>query len=267
MKGGLLLTTPEGLLKGGENGAVLEKGSPQNSELFKRVCLDPTSKKFMPPKGAPMSYSEIALLNYWISSGMSFELTITDESIPEEIKNLIEQTYALSTTKKPFIEKEKVPAATEEVLESLRAMGYKIHTLAAENNFLEVVAGDSLTLEKIEALLKIKEQITWLDLGNTGLQDSWLSTLAQCPNLTRLVLDNNAITDAGITQLVNLKHLESVNLHATQVGDAGLKLLVKQNSIKRLYLWQTKVTRPTVDSIRRENPLLAIDIGLALTEN
>ncbi len=265
MKGGLLLTTREGLLKGGENGEVLEKGSPYNSELFKRVCLDPASKKFMPPKGAPMSYTEIALINYWISSGMSFELTITDESIPEEIQLLIQQGYSLATKKKPFIEKEKVPPATPETLESLRSMGYTIKTLAADNNFLEVVASDSLTHEKLEALLVIKEQITWLDLGKTGLQDSWLSTVAQFTNLTRLNLDNNAITDAGVALLGNLEHLESLNLHATEMGDTGLKLLAKQTSIKRLYLWQTKVTQHTVDSIRRENSILSIDMGVVLT--
>ncbi len=264
MKGGLLLTTQEGLLKGGENGEVLEKGSPQNSELFKRVCLDPASKKFMPPKGAPMSYSEIALLNYWISSGMSFELTVTNESIPEEIKNLIEQTYALSTTKKSFIETAKIAAAPDELLESLSQQGYTIKTLAADNNFLEVVAKDSLTLEKIEALLKIKEQITWLDLGNTGLQDQWISTLNQFTNLTRLALDNNAITDAGISQLGKLEHLESINVHATQISDAGLKLLANHNAIKRIYAWQTKVTKSTVDSIRNENPKLNVDLGLTI---
>jgi uncharacterized membrane protein len=248
MKGGLLLTTREGLLKGGENGEVLENGSPQNSE----------------PKGAPLSYVEIALLNYWISSGMSFELTITDESMPEEIQALIEQGYSLSTKRKPFIEKEKVAPATSEVLESLRVMGYKIQKLAGDNNFLEVVATDSLTLEKVEALLVIKEQITWLDLGKTGLQDSWIRTLEQFTNLTRLTLDNNAITDAGIIHLVNFKHLESLNLHATEMGDKGLKLLATNSSVKRLYLWQTKVTRQTVDSIRKENPLLAIDMGVVI---
>lgn len=266
-KGGLLLTTKEGLLKGGENGDVIEKGSPQNSELFKRVCLDPASKKFMPPKGAPMSYTEIALLNYWIISGMSFDLTITDESIPEEIKNLIEQNYSLSVTKKSFIEKEKMPAAAEEVVESLRAMGYQIKTLAADNNFLEVVAKDSLTFEKVEALLKIKDQITWLDLGNTAMQDEWISPLNQFTNLTRLSLDNNPLSDKGISGLEKLEHLESINLHATQISDMGLRQLVSSSALKRIYVWQTKVTQPTVDSIRNENPTLFIDLGAVAGKN
>ena len=266
MKGGLVLTTQEGLLKGGENGVVLEKGSAQTSELFKRVCLDPTSKKFMPPKGAPMSYTEITLLNYWINSGMSFDLTITDERIPEDIQLLIQQSYSLSTKKKLFIENEKVAAASDEALESLRTQGYKIQKIAADNNFLEVVALNTLTKEKMEALLTIKEQITWLDLGQTGLQDSWMNTLGQFTNLTKLTLDNNAITDAGITHLSQLEHLESLNLHATDISDGGLKLLAKQHSLKRIYVWQTKVTETVVDSIRNENSALAIISGIASGE-
>lgn len=215
----------------------------------------------MPPKGTPMSYTEIALLNYWISSGMSFDLTLTDETIPDEIQQLIQQRYSISTKKKSFIEKVKVPAASVEVLESLRALGYKIGTLAADNNFLEVSANGTLTIEKMEALLKIKDQITWLDLSETGFQNEWINTLNQFTNLTRLALVSNDINDAGISKFRNLEHLESINLHNTGIGDAGLKLLAKQSSLKRIYVWQTKVTQQVVDSIRIENPSLTIDLG------
>lgn len=263
MKGGLLMTSKDGLLKGGDNGAVLEKGSPQNSELFKRVCLDPASKKFMPPKGAPMSYTEITLLNYWISSGMSFDLAITEEIIPEEIKELIQQRYALSTRRKTFIEKVIVPPAADNLLELLRADGFRVQKVAEDNNFLEVVAPDSLNSESLKRLLAIKEQITWLDLGQTGLQDSWISILAQLTNLTRLTLDNNAISDNAIAHLENLPHLESINLYATEVSDAGLKRLANITSLKRIYVWQTKVTQQVADSIQNENPKLTIDLGVS----
>lgn len=266
MKGGLVLTNQEGLLKGGDNGMVLEKGSSQNSELFKRVCLDPGSKKFMPPKGAPMSYTEIALLSYWINNEMSFKLAITDESIPDEIQHLIQQGYGLSTNRKPFIEKEKVAPAPSEVLTSLRSQGYKIKTLAVSNNFLDVVAPDHLTSEKVEALLKIKDQITWLDLGHSGVQDEWTKIIGQFTNLTRLSLDNNTITDDGLVALMNLTHLETLNLHATQVSDIGLKQLAQQNSLRRVYVWQTKVTQQTVNAIRHVNPKLQIEMGEAVAE-
>jgi hypothetical protein len=214
-----------------------------------------------------MSYTEIALLDYWIRSGMSFDLSITDESIPAEIKMLIQQGYSLVTEKKSFIEKEKVAPAGEDTLKLLRAQGYKIQKLAEDNNFLEVVARDSLTLEKIEALLPIKEQITWLYLGKTGFQDSWLNTVKQFTNLTRLTLSNNPITDAGIIQLDNFEHLESLNLHSTEVSDASLKVLARLTSLKRLYVSRTKVTRHAVDSIRNDHPALSIDLAEVVSDS
>ena len=265
-KGGLLLTTHEGLLLGGDNGSVLENGSPQSSELFKRISMDPASRKFMPPRGTPMSYTEITLLNYWITAGMPLDLTVTDERIPEEIQVLLQEGYALTTKKKPFYEKGIVSPASEETLASLRAQGYKIETLAEGNNFLQVQAKDSLTAAKMEALLAIKDQITWLDLGNTGLKDDWLKSVSQFTNLTRLNLDNNAITDAGMTYLAKFEHLESVNLHSTSVSDAGLKALANQKTLKRIYLWNTKVTRELADSLQKENPALEIDLGVVLGE-
>lgn len=264
-KGGLLLTTHEGLLLGGDNGPVLENGSPQSSELFKRVSMDPASRKFMPPRGTPMSYTEITLLNYWITAGMPMDLTVTDERIPEEIQVLLQQGYALTTKKKPFYEKANVTPASEETLSSLRAQGYKIETLSEGNNFLQVQSKDTLTAVKMEALLAIKEQITWLDLGNSGLKDEWLSSIGQFTNLTRLNLDNNAITDAGIIHLAKFDHLESLNLHSTSVSNTGLKALASQKSLKRIYLWNTKVTRELADSLQKENPALEIDLGVTLS--
>lgn len=265
-KGGLLLTTHEGLLLGGDNGSVLENGSPQSSELFKRISMDPASRKFMPPRGTPMSYTEITLLNYWITAGMPLDLTVTDERIPEEIQFLLAESYALDTKKKPFYEKGNVSPASEETLSALRAKGYKIETLAEGNNFLQVEAKDSLTAEKMEALLAIKDQITWLDLGNTGLKDDWLKSVSQFTNLTRLNLSSNSITDAGVIHLEKLEHLESINLHSTSVGNSGLRALANLKSLKRIYLWNTQVTREHADFLQKENPNLSIDLGVEISE-
>ena len=262
IKGGLLLTTREGLLKGGENGVVIESGSSVNSELVKRICLDPTNRKFMPPKGIAMSYPEIALLSFWIDNGMSFQIAITDESVPANIKQLIEQRYGLSTTKKSFIEKQSVAPADSAIIESLTLNGFKVRQLAEDNFFLEVIAKDSLTREQVEALLEIKEQITWLDLSKSNLQDDWMHVFPSFINLTKLMLNNNPITDQGIEQLESLEHLEAVNLHHTHVSNSGLNSLLKIGSLKRLYLWQTKVTQQAVDSIQRQGSVVTIDIGV-----
>ena len=88
-KGGLNLQTGEALLEGGRNGSVIESDLHQ-SELFKRVTMDPQSRKFMPPKGAPLSYQEINLLAWWIEEGGPLLTSVTQTKPSEEIKQILE---------------------------------------------------------------------------------------------------------------------------------------------------------------------------------
>jgi uncharacterized membrane protein len=261
-KGDFLLTTHEGLLEGGENGAVLQSGSPLSSELFKRISMDPSSRKFMPPKGPQMSYSETMLLKFWIQEGMPFDMKVTDERIPEELKLILQSEYELVTERKPIYEKVQVDPVSSEALQKLRSLGFRVTPLSEENNFLEVVAKDSLTAEKVSALLSVKNQITWLDLSNSGVKDEWLAPLSEFAMLTRLNLNNTSISDLGLSYLQGLEYLEALLLHSTQVSDAGIKMLSVQKNLQRIYVWNTKVTQELGDSLQKENPKLQIDLGL-----
>ncbi len=70
-KGDLLLTTRESLIKGGESGTSLVPGSPEESEILKRVRLAHDDDDRMPPKksGEILSPEEIAALSEWITAG------------------------------------------------------------------------------------------------------------------------------------------------------------------------------------------------------
>lgn len=261
-KGGLMVNSLEDLIAGGDSGPALEKGAPSSSELFKRVTLDPKSKKFMPPKGAGLSYGEITLLNFWIKNGMSPELAITDESIPEEIQSFLENNYGLSTKRKAHYEKLQVAKLPDEDLRMLKEKGFRISTLSEENNFLDVVGNGELTKENFQALEAAIEQITWLDLGGVGVKDSWLEVISGFPNLTRLMLDNNEITDKGTSHLSKLENLESINLYNTLVGDSTLILLSQIKSLKRIYLWNTKVSKQIIEKVQEDYPSLIIDQGM-----
>ena len=50
LKGGLLLDSREGALKGGDDGPVLRPGAPENSKLIQAVRYDNADLQ-MPPKG------------------------------------------------------------------------------------------------------------------------------------------------------------------------------------------------------------------------
>ena len=68
VKGGLLLDSREGLLKGGDTGPAIVPGDPEKSLLLKAVRqTDPDLA--MPPKGDKLSDQQIADLTAWIKMG------------------------------------------------------------------------------------------------------------------------------------------------------------------------------------------------------
>ncbi|MEO6595671.1 MAG: c-type cytochrome domain-containing protein, partial [Planctomycetota bacterium] len=72
-KGELLLATREGILKGGENGAVVVPGKPDESELLRRCLLPLDDDDHMPPAGKPQpTAEEVEALRAWIAAGAVF---------------------------------------------------------------------------------------------------------------------------------------------------------------------------------------------------
>ena len=68
VKGGLLLDSREGVLKGGENGPVIVPGEPERSVLIKAIrYTDPDLQ--MPPKGDKLSEQQINDLVAWVKMG------------------------------------------------------------------------------------------------------------------------------------------------------------------------------------------------------
>jgi len=68
VKGGLLLDTRDGLLKGGDSGPALVPGEPEKSLLVKAIrYTDPDLQ--MPPKGEKLSDAQIADLVTWVKMG------------------------------------------------------------------------------------------------------------------------------------------------------------------------------------------------------
>jgi hypothetical protein len=73
-KGELLLTTVDGIRKGGENGVVVEAGQPDASPLLERCELPLADDDHMPPEGKPQPTAvELAALRMWILGGAKFD--------------------------------------------------------------------------------------------------------------------------------------------------------------------------------------------------
>jgi formylglycine-generating enzyme required for sulfatase activity len=75
-KGNLRLDTKAGALQGGDKGASLVPGKPEQSPLYTATILPPGHDDVMPPK-EPLSKAQTELLRQWIEQGASWPDAVT----------------------------------------------------------------------------------------------------------------------------------------------------------------------------------------------
>ena len=68
-KGALVLDTKEGVFAGGDNGAIIEPGDANASEIVRRIKLRRNHDETMPPEGDGLASSEIETIALWIDQG------------------------------------------------------------------------------------------------------------------------------------------------------------------------------------------------------
>jgi len=95
----LILTSYEGLMRGGETGTVIVAGRPEFSELLNRVTLPSDDESFMPAEGnTPLTEAQIAILEWWIDAGVPAETTMDQVELQPgaELESLIRRELGLS---------------------------------------------------------------------------------------------------------------------------------------------------------------------------
>lgn len=262
--GGLDLTTKMSFLKGGDQDNILEVGDAYQSEMFKRITFPASDKKAMPPSGLPLSYNQIRLIEWWINAGASFEKTLGDFDVPSDIQNLLTEEYGISFKQKSAIEAIVVEAARQEDIDLVKEKGFLLNRISGNNNLLDIEYkghDEEISTDQFDALLKIKNQITWLALPNSKISENQMAIISQMQNLTRLRVQNNPITDAGVQKIENLPVLESLNLNKTEITDEALESIKKLPKLKNVYLWQTKISEEAIEQLKNEVPDLEIIQG------
>ena len=61
-----------GLLRGGESGAPIAPGKPEDSTIYTLTVLDPEDDDIMPPKGDPLTKEQTDIIYKWIKDGADF---------------------------------------------------------------------------------------------------------------------------------------------------------------------------------------------------
>ncbi len=259
LKGGLLLDSEEGILKGGESGAVIVPGDINESSLTHNVLLPAQDKTHMPPKGKPqLSNEEVKMLTWWVESGASFSQTVGEIANDDEIQVTLASYFAPE-------EKINVDFVSSELIESLNTDKIKVRQITTDLPFIDVNIGQhsNLTVDEIRGLRKIKDQIYSMDLGNSHVDKNILREVARFKNLHRLYLDNTKADDEMLSVLRKVKKLEYLNLYSTQITEKGAAKVADMPSLTQLFLWQTDIEPSAITALQAKHPNVEINGGLA----
>ncbi|MEC7173957.1 MAG: c-type cytochrome domain-containing protein [Bacteroidota bacterium] len=262
--GGLNMNAFESMMEGGNSGSGIQKGKPYESLIYKRISFPQDHPKFMPPAGVPMSYDQIAIMEWWIDKGAKKQMPINLARNDAKMLRLMEVLYKLDLREKTYLETLKLPGLSSEELNGLNDEKFIWRFLNAEKSFLDVKF-TAKTIQKVDLLImqKVKENVTWLNLADCMLSDELLSYLGTFRNLTRLKIQKNPlITDKGIDGLKELKNLSELNLYGTSVTDAAFSTLGQMTALKKLFLWNTLVTPSGIKNFKTQNPEIEVIAGL-----
>jgi hypothetical protein len=92
-KGGLRLDSLAAIMKGGDDGPVVQPGHGATSSLVKNLLLPAADDDHMPPAEKPQPTSgEIDLLRWWIDRGANDTLKVRDAIVPDGARTILGRT-------------------------------------------------------------------------------------------------------------------------------------------------------------------------------
>src|SRR6187399_1474193 len=267
-KGGLIMTTEEKILEGGKNGPIWKSGDALNSHIIEKINLPEDEKKHMPPKGKPqLSQEQIDLLFAWIQSGADMKKTMKDYADDDTVKILAAKFIHL-----PKEETEKTyafAAASISTIQKLSSPYCSVFPLSQNSPALQAdfFVREKFDRKKLEELLKVKQQLVVLNLGNMPVTDADMKTINQFTNLEKLVLNNSLITNNALNDLKKLKSLQSLSLAGTQIDKNAAQSFSQFDSLKEVFIWNTKISVAEADELQKQNKNIRFDRGYIPDEN
>ncbi|HVY68874.1 MAG TPA: c-type cytochrome domain-containing protein, partial [Verrucomicrobiae bacterium] len=209
-KGGLVLTSGEGLLKGGEEGPVVSPGKPEASPLVKALAAD--ADPHMPPK-KQLAEAQIKVLRDWVQAGATWN----QAALSEEDPKLPVKLAALPAAYQPVLALALSPDGKR--LAVARGGSLVLHDGSSTN--FPVLAQREAALDAIQCLAwspdgKRLAAGAWRHLSlwsgdNLKLEREWETGLAGrvtaaqfSPDGTRLVLADGVAGRGGYARVLNL---------------------------------------------------------------
>ena len=253
LKGELILTDPQSIMKGGKSGKLIVAGNPQMSLLLQRVHLPIEEKKHMPPSGkAQLTLQEISLLTLWVKQKADFNKKLTDLPLSDSLRMLATAFLQPQNREDEY----DFPAVDEEKVKALNTDYRTILPLARESPALAVniYNASAYNVKQLDELGDIRKQVISLNLNKMPVKDADLKSVAKFENLRKLDLNFTDVSAAGLKDLSGLKHLQNLTLSGTKLDLNDLKGLLPQlKSVKTVAVWDTKLSAADVLQLQQAN--------------
>ncbi len=225
-KAGLRLDTHAAAILGSKEGAVVNPGDPEGSELIRRVTLPPGDEDLMPSGDQPpLSPQDVVALKAWVAAGApateAFEPVYADRNTPlppaaPDYRPRLGQAIALARSLGvALVPRSRVPTD-----------GLILRTAGAPSQCDDTV---------LSRLAPVSDLIVEAELARTRVTDQGMAVVASWTNLERLDLTRTRVSSDGVAQLSSLRRLETLNLTQTQVDSRGLALAAKFRSVRHLW--------------------------------
>ena len=255
-KGGLLLSSAEGISAGGENGPLFDFSDLSESRLLYHLELPIEHELRMPPKSrTQLTQVELDLIRNWVLEGATTKgLTAYSQLVPQ-IKDLLNQFF-------PPKLKEVAPPNSKD-LERILAQNFRVDIFSANHNYISIkYLGDTLTKVEFEALYRLRKNIIDLDLRSVFVEPYFFEKFKGFRTLDRLRLDNTNITDKELSYVNDLP-IEMLSLTNTQITQGGLEGILENNHLKKVFLWNTSIPLDEQQNLKEQSSIV-LDFGTGL---
>lgn len=279
IKGKFVMTSMEGLLKGGSSDEPgVTPGSLDDSYMIYTMGLPIDEDEHMPPEDKDqLEAHETAIIEWWITAGAPTGKSLKDAGAPAEIIAAAGKLVPPEELKKQADAKAAAKAEEEAVQDAKRK---KLEEAIAEvsavfPNALRYVSQESSDLtftavsirkefgdEQLAKLAPVATGLVELEIDSTGVTDAGLNHIKPMAGLRKLKLNGTAVTDAGLATVAGLGELTYLNLVDTAVTDEGLKSLEGMAKLEKLYLWQSKATKEGAEALKKALPGCEINLGV-----
>jgi hypothetical protein len=258
-KGKLSMETMASLMEGGDGGVLWHRGEPGKSLLINRILLPEDHKEHMPPDGKPqLTVTEVNLLYHWVLSGADTALAWTRYSKSDTVRKLAERLIHTGKKAGPLYH---FDPADEETVASLNDPFRTVNLIARDEPALAATfyIRNQFQSDRLNDLLKVKEQLVDLNLDGMPITDDDCETLSKFTNLEKLNLNFSSIGPGCLQSLATLQHLKSLAIAGTKLDDAALLQFRDFPSLEKVYIWNTSVADPA--ALMAKIPNVAVDLG------